>query len=604
MLDLLWLVPALPFAGFAILLCCPLPKAGVAGVGVGSVGLSALIAVAVAVDFSSMPAGEVYTQSLWTWLNVAGFAPRLSLYLDGLALVMILMITGVGLLTHWYAAEFMAGEPGYRRFFAAMNLFVAAMLVLVLADDLLFLYLGWEGVGLCNYLLIGFWYRNPANGRAARKAFIVTRIGDVALAIGLLLLFTQLGTLNIQELPSRAEQAWPVGSPLAVAAALLLLGGAVGKSAQVPLQTWLPDAMAGPTPVSALIHGATMVTAGVYLLARTEALFALAPTVQTTVAALGVLTLLLAGFSALTQTDIKRILAYSTISQVAYMFLAVGAGAGAAAIFHLLTHAFFKALLFLAAGVLIMRLHGEHNIYRMGGLRKTLPVAFWSFLIGSAALAALPLVTAGFYSKDQILLAVWTADQPWLWLLALLGALLTAIYAFRPVFVIFFGTKRADLEIAPRAGWRMIIPLAVLAVLSIGGGLFAWPLERLLPAGEHPEGGILPQLLAAVVPLVGIYLAWYFFQQRPEAITGKGLWGYWRAGWGFDWLYNSLFVRPFCRLARINRNDVIDDVYQGIAWFSRLCHEWLSVTQSGRLRWYAASLAGGAVLITAMVMLA
>jgi NADH-quinone oxidoreductase subunit L len=284
------------------------------------------------------------------------------------------------------------------------------MLVLVLADNLLLLYLGWEGVGLCSYLLIGFWYQDAANGRAARKAFIVTRVGDTALLIGLLLLFTKLGTLQIQPLMELASERWVVGSSITVAVAGLLLGGALGKSAQLPLQTWLPDAMAGPTPVSALIHAATMVTAGVYLIARMNVLFTLSPVIQTTVAAVGAGTLILAGFSALTQRDIKRVLAYSTISQIGYMFVGVGVGAWAPAMFHFMTHAFFKALLFMAAGVVIIGLHHEQDMFKMGGLRKRAPLAFWTFLAGSLSLAALPLVTAGFYSKDAILAGAWASD--------------------------------------------------------------------------------------------------------------------------------------------------------------------------------------------------
>jgi NADH-quinone oxidoreductase subunit L len=283
-------------------------------------------------------------------------------------------------------------------------LFVSAMLVLVLADNLVLLYLGWEGVGLCSYLLIGFWYDDPNNCYAARKAFVMTRIGDTAMLLGLFLLFTQLHTFDIQLLMLRATAEWTPGTLLPVAAAALLLGGALGKSAQLPLQSWLPDAMAGPTPVSALIHAATMVTAGVYLIARTNALFMMAPSVQFAVAVIGTVTLLMAGCSALVQTDIKRILAYSTISQIGYMFLALGVGAWSAAIFHLLTHAFFKALLFLAAGAVIFCFHHEHNIFKMGGLRKTMPLVFWCFMIGSAALSALPF-TSGFYSKHEILLA-------------------------------------------------------------------------------------------------------------------------------------------------------------------------------------------------------
>jgi NADH-quinone oxidoreductase subunit L len=363
MLQVLWLIPALPLAGFiSLVLVGPrISRAGVALIGVGAVGLSALVAVLVAATFiGSPPPGHAYMQTLWRWMAVAGFTPRVALYLDALSLVMALVVTVVGFLIHLYASEFMLEEEeGYSRFFAYMNLFVASMLVLVLADNLLLLYLGWEGVGLCSYLLIGFWYRDPANGYAAQKAFIVTRIGDTAMAIGLFLLVLTLGTLDIQEVMRRASQQWPVGTWLAVVSAALLLGGALGKSAQLPLQTWLPDAMAGPTPVSALIHAATMVTAGVYLIARTHVLFLLAPPVLTAVTVIGAVTLLVAGCSALTQRDIKRVLAYSTVSQIGYMFLALGLGAWSAAMFHFMTHAFFKALLFLAAGAVTLSLHHE-----------------------------------------------------------------------------------------------------------------------------------------------------------------------------------------------------------------------------------------------------
>src|SRR6185312_7725261 len=342
-------------------------------------------------------------------------------------------------------------------------------------DNLLFLYLGWEGVGLCSYLLIGFWYRDSANGLAARKAFVVTRVGDTAMAIGIFVLFTNLGTLEIQPLMRQAIAHWSVGSALPLAAAALLLGGALGKSAQLPLQTWLPDAMAGPTPVSALIHAATMVTAGVYLIARMHVLYDLAPPIQTAVAVIGALTLLLAGFSALNQTDLKRILAYSTISQIGYMFLALGVGAWSAAIFHFMTHAFFKSLLFLGAGVVILELHEEHDMFKMGGLWRELPVVFWTFLIGSASLAAVPIVTAGFYSKDLILFDAWSsaAGGPWLWLAGLVGALLTSLYTFRMVFLTFFG----DLQGRPagHGGWRMEGPLVVLAVLAIVAGFVELP---------------------------------------------------------------------------------------------------------------------------------
>src|SRR5690606_22590738 len=355
--DWLWLVPLLPLAGSAVLMASrgELPHRAVSVVGVGSVGLAAVAAVIAAAQYLAAPeAGAFYRASLGTWMTAGDFAVELALRLDALSVVMILVVTVVGFLIDLDSTAYMAEDEGYARFFAYMNLFMAAMLVLVLADNLLLLYLGWEGVGLCSYLLIGFWYRNPANGYAARKAFVVTRAGDTAMLIGLILLATSLGTLDIATLLASAPAEWTPGEGIALAAAALLLAGATGKSAQLPLHTWLPDAMAGPTPVSALIHAATMVTAGVYLIARMHPLFVLAPAVQATVAAIGALTLTLAAAAALGQTDIKRVLAYSTMSQIGYMFLALGVGAWSAAVFHFMTHAFFKALLFLAAGALIL----------------------------------------------------------------------------------------------------------------------------------------------------------------------------------------------------------------------------------------------------------
>ena len=627
MLHLLWLVPAVPVAGFVVLVVAGarLRRSGVSAVGVGSIAIATAIAFGIAVPFLSLPpTARVFTQTLWTWFRIGDFAPAIAFRLDALSLVMVLVVTGVSLLIHVYSSAFMEGDEGYSRFFAYMNLFVGSMLVLVLADDLLCLYLGWEGVGLCSYLLIGFWYRDPINANAGRKAFIVTRVGDTAMAIGLFIIATRLGTLDIQALMQRAAAAWPVGSGLPIAAAALLLGGAVGKSAQLPLQTWLPDAMAGPTPVSALIHAATMVTAGVYLIARTHVLFSLAPPVQYAVAIIGAATLLLAGCSALTQRDIKRVLAYSTISQIGYMFLALGVGAWSAAIFHFMTHAFFKALLFLAAGVVIIELHEEHDIFEMGGLRRALPVVFWTFLIGSASLAAVPIVTAGFYSKDLILFDTWSsaAGGPWLWLAGMVGALLTSLYTFRMVFLTFFGELRRPP--AGRAGWRMIVPLVILAVLAIVAGavelpptlgdkaLFTGFLETVLPAVVTVPARATAlarlQLVAGVVSLAGIYIAWaLFLRSRPATATVtqrpffRAVHRFWSAGWGFDWLYDRVFVRPIVWFATIDKRDGIDRVYDGLAWSSRAAWRALSATETGRVRSYAAGLTVGAIVIVTIV---
>jgi NADH-quinone oxidoreductase subunit L len=616
--HLLALVPAFPLLGFVLLFASAgrLPSTWVAWIGVGSVGISALLALGVTAAFLAEP--QPVDVPLWTWMSVGGFSPRFAFHLDALSLVMMLVVTTVGFLIHLYSAEFMAGDEGYSRYFAYMNLFVAAMLVLVLASDLLLLYLGWEGVGLCSYLLIGFWYRDPGNGLAARKAFVVTRVGDTAMAVGLLLLFTQLGTSDIQSAMQRAALQWPQGSGPAVAAAALLLGGAVGKSAQVPLQVWLPDAMAGPSPVSALIHAATMVTAGVYLIARLHGLYELAPPVQTAVAVVGTATLLLAGFSALTQHDLKRILAYSTISQIGYMFLALGVGAWSAAIFHLVTHAFFKALLFLSAGIVIQRLGEEHDITRMGGLRHRLRLPFWAFLIGSASLAALPLVTAGFYSKDLILWRAWSSalGSPWLWAGGVIGTLLTALYTFRAVFRVFFGP--AGTEPRGRNGLRVDIPLVVLSLLALvggfvdipsylgGGSSFSGFMAAALPAAPSAADHGSEAALAAVagsIALAGVLLA--FLRPAKFALEAAApLRRWWAAGWGFDGLYERALVRPYLRLARANRADAVDGVFGGVAALGRIAHGWLSETQAGRLRRYAAAIAAGAIAAIAISVLA
>jgi NADH-quinone oxidoreductase subunit L len=513
-------------------------------------------------------------------------------------------------------------DDGFARFFAYLNLFVGSMLILVLADNLLLLYLGWEGVGLCSYLLIGFWYKEPENGQAAQKAFIITRIGDTAMILGLFLLFFSFGTLDIQDLMHKASVKWVTGSPLAVISAALLLGGALGKSAQLPLQTWLPDAMAGPSPVSALIHAATMVTAGVYLITRTHALFALAPVVMFSVAIIGAVTLLIAGFSALAQTDLKRVLAYSTISQIGYMFLAMGIGAWSAAVFHFMIHAFFKALLFLSAGAVINLLHHEHDMFRMGGLRKKMPVIFITFLIGGASLSALPLITAGFYSKDQILWFGWSAatSNHWLWLAGISGALLTSLYTFRMIFLTFFGEVRTEPDHKP--GLLIMVPLIALAALSIVGGFIEMPenmgpvhlfsrlFDGVLPAVRLIDGGhseLIFQIISAVVSLSGIWLAYRLFYKKSSLVVwfkDSRLSGFFHSGWGFDKVYDLLFVKPVVWLSEIDKKDFIDLIYTYIAKATGYFHFLLSKTQNGKLRWYVLALTVGIViLLTFMIYL-
>ena len=610
MLEYLWLVPALPLVGFFALFVTEgkLPDKLVGVIGAGSVGLAALVALGAGVEF--VQSGEAsYAQTLWTWMAVGNFTPSITLYLDPLSLVMTGVITGVGFLIHLFATGYMwkdHEEPeGYSRFFAYMNLFVFAMLMLVLGDNLLVLFLGWEGVGLCSYLLIGFYHRDSENGYAARKAFVVTRVGDTLMAIGLFLLFRELGSLDIQTALGDAGQ---LDTGMATAIGLLLLGGAVGKSAQVPLQTWLPDAMAGPTPVSALIHAATMVTAGVYLIARMKGIYDLAPMAQFAVAIVGLVTLLISSFTALTQTDIKRILAYSTMSQIGYMFMALGVGAWSAGIFHLMTHAFFKALLFLASGSVILALHHEQDIFKMGGLWRKLPVPFASMLIGSGALVALPFITSGFYSKDAILLTAWDHDVGgrWFWAGGVLAAFMTALYTTRMMVVAFFGETKIEPHDASRI--NMWGPLLVLCVLSIAGGWLTFSvLDGLLGAITHISHGHPAALVTMALPLMGIAIGWLVFSGRLDLHTlvespfGDALRRFWQSGWAFDWVYDRVFVKPFLWVARVNKSDAVDLVFRITAAVTRGFHHIGSLTQTGRLRWYAANMAIGLILVFLIV---
>lgn len=620
MKELLWLIVASPFAGalFLALAGRRLSRIASAAIGVGSVGLSAVLTLLVGFEFirDTTP----YLQVVWQWFDVDGLSPNIGFHLDTVSLIFIFIITFVGFLIHLYSVEFMWEEKGFVRFFVFMNLFVGLMLVLVLGDNLLLLYLGWEGVGLCSYLLIGYWYKSPDNGYAARKAFIVTRVGDAAMAVSFYLLFMTFHTLNIQDILAAAPGTWTAGSGMAVATAFLLLGGAVGKSAQLPLQTWLPDAMAAPSPVSALIHAATMVTAGVYLIARTHVLFEIAPIVQMTVAIIGAATLIIAGISAFYQHDIKKVLAYSTISQIGYMFLALGVGAWSAALFHLMIHAFFKALLFLGAGAVIWVMRDEHNMFKMGGLWKKLPVIFWTFLIASAALSALPLITAGYYSKDQIIWLAFASDKgsTALWLAALIGAFITALYTFRMVFLTFFG--KANAEPTHRPGWMMTLPLIVLAFFSFAGGFIELPenfgnltlvsdfVDKTLPATAVSLSAhnfeLTFQLIAAVVAISAVYVAYrlYYHQSFPAAEPQRNaLQEFFYKGWNFDLLYDKIIVEPIVYLSKINKNDFVDQFYKGLALITRQSNALLSRTQNGQLSWYVMVIAIGAIILLTII---
>jgi NADH-quinone oxidoreductase subunit L len=595
-------------------------KAVVNLLGVGSLFLSAVLTLIIGVDFlqhhETVPS---YTVSLGEWFSQSKLQVSFSLYLDALSLVWMFVITFVGAWIHLFSVGYMTHEKDYARFFACMNLFICAMLLLVLGGNLVLLYLGWEGVGLCSYLLIGFWYTNPENGYAARKAFIITRIGDTALAIGLFMLFTELGSLQITSLQeSITSYVQQPNNKIALIGFLLLIGG-MGKSAQVPLHTWLPDAMAGPTPVSALIHAATMVTAGVYLIARMHFVFEQSTLVMHTVAIVGLLSVLIAGTTALAQSDIKKVLAYSTISQIGYMFLALGVGAWSAAVFHFMVHAFFKALLFLGAGAIIHVLHHEQDLYRMGGLRKMLPSLFYVFAIGTAALSALPFVTAGFYSKDAILWFTKSAEQgsQLYWLLALAGAFITAVYSIRLLWLVFYGEAKTHLH--EKAGLNMMLPLWVLAILSIVSAVLELPhnwvhhpifsgfVQQVLPAANTVESGMseaVHQVLASALTLIALFVGYRLVTRPAWKETMKGLEisvrDFFFKGWYFDQLYDILFVQPFLFITRVNKADVTDLIYNGISSTTGWVNRQLSFTQSGALRWYLFALVAGSILFISL----
>lgn len=572
-------------------------------VGVG-MGLCALLSICISYHFLTGPSSEgAIHVALWNWIHVDSFSAQVGLTLDRLSVVMLLVVSCVGFLILLYACSYMYSDKDIGRFFAYMTLFVASMLLLVLASDLTVLFVGWEGVGLCSYLLIGFWYHERPTALAARKAFVVTRVGDALFLLGLFVFATAAGTLDI---PSLTHAASGLPNHLLTLGMFFLLGGAMAKSAQVPLQTWLPDAMAGPTPVSALIHAATMVTAGVYLLARLHDVLLLTPAVMHVCAVVGFITILLAAGSALVQTDIKRILAYSTMSQLGYMYLAIGCGAWHGAIFHLVTHAFFKALLFMTAGTIILRLHHEQDIFRMGGLRQRMPGVFAAFLIGAAALAGLPLVTAGYFSKELILQNAFDV-APLYWAGALLGAFLTSIYIFRCVFIVFWGGERTHDQ--GRTGLAMAMPMTILAVLSVVGGwmqipdaiypvhIFSNLLQPVLGPIAEEHGSVL-LIIGSLVPIFGVSMAWFIWRpknQAPQAARGAMVETL-RADWGFDAVYNAAISRPYEIVARINQSDFIDRFY-GLVGLMVYSFGWLFAKfQNGQVRRYVCWIAAATVV--------
>ena len=610
MIDYLWLLIALPFLGAATLILFGKRIGEPASGWLASalVAFPFLIAAILTVPF--LDGAEPETVFLFEWIPMVG--ANASLLWDPLSALMTLIVTGVGSLIHLYSVGYMHGDERYPRFFGYMNLFIGSMLTLVLADNFGLMFVGWELVGLSSYLLISFWFTKPSAAAAGKKAFIVNRIGDWGFLVGLMLIFAAFGTLDFGVVFGQARGLLSVG--MATAITLLLFVGAAGKSAQIPLYIWLPDAMEGPTPVSALIHAATMVTAGVYMIARSAALFELAPVTLAIVASVGAATALLAATIAIGQRDIKRVLAYSTISQLGYMIMAVGLTAFSAGIFHLMTHAFFKALLFLGAGSVIHAMADEQDMWKMGGLRKYMKITFVTMAIGWLAISGLfPL--AGFWSKDEILGAAFAKGGFFLilWLVGIVTALITAFYMTRLMILTFFGDKRWDEGVHPHESpSTMTIPLIVLAVLSAGAGLFNTPfrlgLEHFLePSFEgidqvHPPGGFTLWVLALaslVVVIIGIAIAYHRYG-RGTLPNEEG--GYWAAaldGYGVDAFYGAVIVAPgkaiSTWLAMVVDLKVVDGAVNGLGSAVRSFGSTMRVLQTGRVRSYAVGIVAGSL---------
>jgi NADH-quinone oxidoreductase subunit L len=592
-----WLAVAFPLLGFLIngglSLRRPQAKDMVSVVGVGVLAASFLVSAALFFELRSHPPHQPILVNLWRWLPVGSLQIDMGFQLDQLSAVMLLIVTGVGSLIHLFSVGYMKEDPGYARYFAYLNLFVVFMLVLVLGSSFPVMFIGWEGVGLCSYLLIGFWFSDKVNADAGKKAFIVNRIGDFGFLVAMFMIWHSLGTLTFTGMVAKAPAILPAGSATVTAITLFLFLGCTGKSAQIPLYTWLPDAMAGPTPVSALIHAATMVTAGVYLVIRTNVLFALAPLSSTVVAGIGALTALFAATIGLRQYDIKKVLAYSTVSQLGYMFLGVGTGAYASGLFHLATHAFFKALLFLGAGSVIHAMHHAYHathshadaqdMRNMGGLKQYMPVTFWLMLIATLAISGIPPFS-GFFSKDEILAAAFARGETnriylVFYAMGVVAALLTAFYMARLMTMTFFGSnrtgerERGHLHDAP---WVMTGPLVVLGLLSAFGGAINLPpflggsaaLERWIepvtaPAAaffrlQMPHGNTELFLIGAavLVGLVGLLAGWRATLQRPipvaaEAPVDTAFWRVIYRKYYIDEIYDAVIVRPLVWLSRV-----------------------------------------------------
>ena len=626
MSRLVWLIPLFPLAGSLVnALFGRLIGRRAHWIAVPALGVSFLLSCSV---FLHVWHGETWSGDLFPWISAGPFTTAVTAQVDQLTAVMLLVVTGVGFLIHLYSAGYMHGDPGYARYFTYLNLFVFSMVMLVLAGNFLLLYVFWEAVGLCSYLLIGFWYEKQSASDAGKKAFIVNRVGDFGFGIGIILIWTTFGTLDYAEVFGKAPTTLVADGGTATAIALLLFMGACGKSAQLPLHTWLPDAMEGPTPVSALIHAATMVTAGVYMVARCHALFEMSHVSLSVVMWVGGLTALFAATIGLAQTDIKRVLAYSTISQLGYMFVGVGVGAYAAGIFHLVTHAFFKALLFLGAGSVIHGLSGEQDLRKMGGLAPRMMTTTWTFIFGAAALSGI-FPFSGFFSKDEILAATFHEGHLGLWALLLIGAFLTAFYTFRLVFLAFTGSPRMSKETAHHTHESpavMTVPLVLLALLALAAGfavgipfpqgtLFARFLAPVLPLheAEHSSGLVFGlALLSTAAAVGGVVLAWAMYFRKPVkadaiGVSANPVHALVLNKYYVDELYDALFVRPIYRLslwcARAFDLGFIDGIVNGVG---RLVVGWAQVlrrVQTGFVMNYALGMLVGAVAIVAFLLI-
>ena len=610
-IDLVWLVPLIPLLGFVIngLGRNTLSKNLIGFIGSSVIFLSFVLSVAIflALGADASKSHEVF---LFDWISAGQLHIPLSFLVDPLSSLMLLIITGVGFLIHVYSAGYMHDDEGFGKFFSYLNLFIFFMLLLVLGSNYIVMFIGWEGVGLCSYLLIGFWYTNSSYASAAKKAFVMNRIGDLGFLIGVFLIFTTFGSVEFSKIFPQAANLMPGHSSM-VLIALCLFIGACGKSAQIPLFTWLPDAMAGPTPVSALIHAATMVTAGVYMIARSNVIFDLAPVIQQLIAIIGLATALLGALIALTQTDIKKVLAYSTVSQLGYMFLGLGVGAYDGAFFHVITHAFFKALLFLGAGSVIHAMHHEQDMRHMGGLKKKLPVTYITMLIGTLAIAGLPPFS-GFFSKDEILAHVYEHNKI-MWIIGVFTAFLTAFYMFRMLFLTFYGNYRGShhaeekIHESPKS---MTIPLIVLAVLSAIGGIIGIP-ESL--GGHHwLSGWLSPVILhhadaadhnteymlmgiTIVGVLVSIFLAYSKYVGKshvpvPDEAQRPALSKLSYNKFYIDELYDAVIRKPLDAFStffyKVLDTKVIDGIVNGLGWSTNEASKGLRLVQSGNVGFY------------------